>query len=248
MTGRRIVALVVLSLIFHLRLYAQEHKHYYVFICEFPPYTETISATASLTAWEGDTGIKITEDASNLIAKEFCDQHETILKYFEKQKLDDQQRRRDSLDWLVQSYLYDLRDKTIWATTKVPSAQQKKTTVRNAFLQSYPAFPAEPIIRVDEVEKFAVAIFLEGLKSVLQGNAGQGHLWVTSRPDRKSIEIDGADKGNTCSKFVLSAGHHTVRAGDCKREDIEIRDGKTEHYSCPAKTDCPKPPPRSSSP
>lgn len=231
MTGRRTAALIFFCLVFHLYLFAQEHKHYYVFICEFPPYTETISASASIIAWEGDTGIRITEGATNLIAKDFCDQHETILKYFEKQKLDDQKRRSESLDWLVQSYLYELRDKTIWAVTKVPSAQQKKSTVQNAFLQSYPASPVEQIIRVDEVEKFAVAIFLDGLKSVLQGNAGQGHLWVTSRPDRKSIDIDGADKGNTCSKFVLSAGHHTVRAGNCKRQDIEILDGKTEHYS-----------------
>src|SRR5208282_5352970 len=130
--------------------------------------------------------------------------------------------------------------KTIWADTKALSAQQEKNIVQDAFLQSYPDFPVEQIIGVPEVVKFAVAGFLDHLASILQGSAGQGHLWVTSRPDRKSIEIDGADKGNTCSKFVLSAGHHTVRAGSCKRQDIEIIDGKTEHYSCPEKTDCPK--------
>jgi hypothetical protein len=248
MTGRRIAALIVLGLVFHLRLYAQEQKHYYVFICEFPPYTEAVSASASIPAWEEDTGIRITEDASKLIAKEFCDQHETILEYFGKHKLHDEQQRRESLDWVVQSYLYELRDKTIWAAPGASRARQMEGTVQNAFLQSYPGFPAEQIIGVPEVEHFAVANFLGRLSSVMQGNAGQGHLSVTSRPDRKSIEIDGVDKGNTCNKFVLSAGHHVVRAGSCKRQDIEILDGKTEHYSCPEKTDCPRPAARSSRP
>jgi hypothetical protein len=65
-------------------------------------------------------------------------------------------------------------------------------------------------------------------------------LVVLPRPGRKSIQIDGTSRGETCKKFVLSAGHHTVRAANCKPNDIEIQDGNTEHYSCPEKTDCPK--------
>ncbi len=117
-----------------------------------------------------------------------------------------------------------------------------------------PVPPEELIIGVPEVEKFPVARFLESLASVFQGSTGEGHLQVTSVPDRASIEIDGKDRGDTCKKFVTSAGRHSVRVRsndgklDCKKDDLIIPPGKTERFSCPEKTECPNnsvPSPRS---
>lgn len=220
--------------------YAQQ-RHFYVFACEDLPSGTSLSA--SITLWEGDNRIRIADDASALIGNEFCGQAASIRQYMEKRKFDPP-RQDEFLDWLIQSYLYELRDRTLWAGNRARSFGDNGRTIRNVSFQRQPD-SGKQIIGVPQVDKFPVALFLASLAPVFHGDNGQGHLYVTSTPDRSSIEIDNTERGETCKKFVLTAGHHAVSVVSedgklsCKH-DVEIRDGKTEHFSCPEKTDCPK--------
>lgn len=234
----KFIAEVFLALMFLNFGYSQsvQQKHVYVWLCESPPYSESLSS--SLTVWKKDTGIQITSDAARLIGEEFCGEDKPIRDYFDRKRIDDPKKQQRYLDWLVQSYLYQLRDQILEVSGKQIAGEDQRVLGGLSLFQS--EYPAVIKIDVPAVEHYAVSAYLETLNFLKSGN-GQGWLCVTSRPDHKAINVDGDSHGLTCKKFVLSTGHHVVRAGNCKEKDINLVDGETQWYSCPDKTVCPKP-------
>lgn len=233
------IAEVLLALLsFHVLGYSQtaQKKHVYVWLCDSPPYSESVSA--SLTVWKKDTGIEITNDAAQLVGKEFCEENKAIMDYFDRKNISDPKEQERYLDWLVQSYLYQLRDQILKVSEKRIADEDQKVLGGLSHFQS--EYSAAITIDVPAVEHYAVSVYIATLNLLASGN-GQGWLCIASRPDRKAISIDGDDHGLTCKKFVLSAGHHLVRAGNCEAKDIDILEGKTQWYSCPDKTKCSKP-------
>lgn len=231
--------LLYLALVLAIPSRCSPGKNVYVFLCNG---RREISLSATLAVWQRTAGVKVTDAARALIGQQFCDNGETIGRYVEKRKLI-RQDENDFLDWVVQSYLYDLRDRTIWAHAHARSLRNRTLILENVSSDKPPNWGYE-VISATEVQTFPVErFFAVSLQFIFGGTEGEGHLYVTSIRDRASILINNTEWGETCRKFVLTPGHYTVSVASsdgslsCKR-DVEIRDGKTEHFSCPEKSDC----------
>jgi len=204
-------------------------EHYY------PSWEETGD---SIVHWEAATGISVTPEAFRQIQGQFWSQLQPISDALEHQHADAEGKTR-LYKWLVESYLYELRDRM--------GSVQKDTTNRltiptyNGFLSGSREEPSKSVDAA-VVSSFTALRYLQSLLPLFQAQVGR--LFVTSMPEGASIVIDGEEKGTTCKKFVASVGSHSIKVSNSTPRlacsgSISIRSNDIEHFSCPGNSDCP---------
>jgi hypothetical protein len=202
------------------------------------PYEETATI---LRYWGVANRIKLTEAATGLIQGEFWREKSQISDAVNRQNLDVPGRSR-LYAWLVESYLYDLRDRTLKGVHQTRSPALFPTGVAQSWLQGSSGGKL-PVIDTPQVQEFPVMRYLSSLLPLFQGAVGR--MYITSAPDGSSIAIDGKGHGDTCKKFVTSVGRHSVGVSSkdgktvCEN-DVMVGPDEVEHFSCPRNTDCPK--------
>jgi hypothetical protein len=200
----------------------------------------------TIAQWQEKNHIEVTPELRTIIADGFRGEDAFLRSTFEKKRLDDA-GSEELLRSLVDSYLYELRDKKIDRILK----QQKKVKL-NKYAKTPPFVPPQwttgaPIIKVGEgvevtnltvedVRGYTVAKFLRERARMLESSTGR--LVVTSQPDAASISIDGDEKGFTNKTFVVSAGEHGVSVKkkeaslDCD-DKVSVPANTTKYFHCP---------------
>jgi hypothetical protein len=242
-TVRHLREALVLLLFWSQVLEAQQQKS--VQINEFLITKDTVNVTIS--QWQRNTGIVVTSDAVAVISTGFVEKQEFLSDAFAKQHLG-AEAKRVLTGWLIEEYLYEVRDRkaSVQGQTTRPEAaiplQYKSNWMPQ--LKGGPTRIVE--IVVADVKRFPVFTFLDAVGPMLLSHPDLGRIEVISSPDSATITADGQDKGLTCKGFVATAGEHMItvlkrKSGlDCKAK-IKVLAGKTEHFSCPKDSECPKP-------
>jgi hypothetical protein len=118
-------------------------------------------------------------------------------------------------DFVINSYLYDLRD-------------------RKYALQGSPPFPKGNRIelRPSDVRAFSFATYSRSISP--DSWADPGELSVVSSPPGVAITIDGQSRGMTNRDFVVSKGKHTIAVKLAKpcADTVEVKDDPVT-FKCP---------------
>lgn len=160
-----------------------------------------------IEAWQLDSASKVSQSAASKIYKELEKENIEVLAT----------EIRNKPNFIIESYLYEVRDRKIAAGYKAALLTEKD-------LERYPIRAA-----------FKTYSWLGA------------HAWlsVASEPEGASTDIDGSHKGFTFRRFVLSPGEHMIRivnqagGGDwsvCESQ-VQILENKETQIHCPRNAD-----------
>ena len=135
----------------------------------------------------------------------------------------------ENLEVAIESYLFFVRDKKLASTlyviasasTDVPLPDPKIAEVTGA-----------------DVRQYSLDDFIRRIKKLIFGD-GTGYLQIMSTPDQAQITLDGDPSGGTVSKYLVSAGIHSVRVNkleahlDCSYSRLEVKPGEWSYFVCP---------------
>jgi hypothetical protein len=142
------------------------------------------------------------------------------------------------LDWLVQEYCFDLRDRKRAAPVATGRfvGPSRRPPFGNAFAPQEPVTPGRGAVALDasDVRGFSFTQFFARILGRLTPSDPLGYLLVNSQPDRQAIRLDQVTAADyfTIRTFVLSVGKHAVSVGSCSKS-VTVNPNQQSTMSCP---------------
>jgi hypothetical protein len=165
---------------------------------------QDVEIVPTVNAWKAKTKINVTPAATMMLERTIADPATAIFHSGNRQV------DKEESQWIVDSYLYEVRDKTC-VLSKCGSGITEGNLGQVKF------------------ESFASGIVTLNVKP--------GRLVVHSVPAGATIQIDDTPKGQTDKTFVMSPGSHAVEISNSSglrcRRSVTINSGDTTGMSCP---------------
>jgi hypothetical protein len=186
------------------------------------------TATATLAAWQANTGVRIESAAEARIVADFRSAI-PLMKSVQAtgtSAADNPAIQRQ----LLRHYCFELRDMSQGRLGRVEVGRPR---MRLAF---QPPTGASATISTGTVERFSFATFLRNFLSG-KDNVVVGYIELKSMPERAAVYIDGTvPKGFTNRTFVSSVGPHNVRVAipggkDCSGS-VVVAEGASSLFEC----------------
>jgi PEGA domain len=174
------------------------------FVFVGPVRAQEVDVAPTVDAWQAKTKIIVTPAATQKLGRTIADPYSGI------SKLGVRPVDREESQWIVDSYLYEVRDKTC------------------------PLSKCKSAITEGNLDQVKFGLFAS---SIVTSSIKPGRLVVNSLPDGATIQIDKTPKGQTNKTFVMSPGDHaveiTINSGLRCQRSVTISSGETTAMSCP---------------
>ena len=184
-------------------------------------------AGRTVDAWSMQQRVPISSEARSLIISGVRDAQPQLNRLFAPQ-LALRADRSTELDWLVRSYCFELRDRSL-----VRRLANKPYSPRTPMARAFVPQSSSGSLEAPDVRRYSFTQFLSQLLDRLTPSDPLGDLEVSSQPDRQPIVVDNVTfEALTNNNVVLSVGKHTVRVGSCTQSVI-VNPNQRAAVRCP---------------